>query len=1011
MDNQAKIRNELKNRPEVFDNHKSIAGFLKDCFPGENDKANQLHSALEKGVIKKLLESKPRDEFFRERLIGDYKGSGYEQAVVEWIVTTWLYLIDEEVIRAWQDYLLEKENAKKRKEESPSQIVVEDEENIDSPIASLSEVPEGIFIPCGVGNDDKGFSIQGIREAAECHNKNESYFAVVFNYLQRTLIIDEKRDKPTYIKNYERKLPFEIDYRNIYRLMLIILALVKNNYINDDVVSFGYDGDYQEIKIAFSCINNYLKLLCRLAGNSETVKLKYQENRERSISFKSNKSSVKIVEYKGSRETKRTVWSAKRIQYCLKESSKEDLEYLLEEISPYKSFYPGQFDAIRLMLCPRSHSICIMPTGSGKSLVFYLCSILQPGVTFVISPTELLIEDQIENLKKYHRMDDVKHLKYASEDIKDFVPDYKICYLTPETFQNTDLLKKFIDLNSNKKIANLVLDEVHCISNWSHDFRAEYLMLSTYLNNYLDRTYYMCFTATANYSVIKDIKKQLGDIDDEYIISPLKLERNNIKFQFVSCGTTGEMYKITIEFLRKNLTKGQKTLIFTKNDIVSTRLHEALEDLKYEAAVYKTNNKNAYRAFADGQCRVLIANDDLGIGINLSDVHNVLHFGLPISKGEFVQQVGRAGRHGETATSLVVYLRCNSANVDERLLHRNTETSEIIEIVRNERNKNDYLDTYQKLIGNISSQNEFFDLLYKTYSNVKPVIGSQTIDFPLENSNKTKKCLYILFAIGYLDSWSSYNVDADKGTMTVSAYKEREQSLEHIKESTIEYLYILGGNKKSISLVGDADSVEDILRIYIEWYYNHFIYHHKEQFLDMLSFFESYKTQEKEKNTSNDINKRLASYFSLSMLEISQDAEKYINLSFVNISETILGGVDYNTVSNIQRINQDANNVKLDYFLFLYTLICDNEYDRLRMERIIAFIDNNDYYDFLESISMVYENLLIENRVLLFKHLYNYAADRDQDFGKCIDMIYRHNSKDVLFYGIMAKELNTVFGG
>lgn len=1010
MDSQTLMLKEIQDRVYVLDDRKLLRGLLSDCYVNDKAKVNQLLTAFDCGIVTKLLENKASDAFFKQRLIDEITNNfGYDKTTAKWIIDTWLFCISDKVIETYKKYKLE--SLIQESDTNVSSEVVKERET-ETVFLDDDDIPDGVFIPCGVGNDDNGFVVQGLNVAKECNVKYESFFAVIFNYLQRNSTIDEKTDKPNYIKQYEKRLTFEIDYRRIYRLMLIILLLVKNNYSKDGVVSFTFDGDNEEIKIAFLCLNNYLALLCRLAGENDIIKLKYQSNTNLNITFKNSSGEIKIIDYKGKKRN-RIIWNARKIIYRITDQSKEDLEYILKEISQYHTFNAGQFEALKVMLSEQAHTVCIMPTGSGKSLIFYICSLLQPGVTFVISPTELLITDQIENLKKYHYIDDVKHLKYGGDDdFKNFIPTNKIYYLTPETFQNRDLLKEFILMNSDKKIANLVLDEVHCISNWSHDFRPEYLMLSTYLNNYLDRTFYKCFTATANYSVIKDIKNQLQIRDDRNIISPIKLEKNNIKFNFISCESISEMIETSIQFLKKNLIKGQKTLIFTKSDDVSKMLHESLDDIKYEAAVYKKSDTTAYRTFADGKCKILIASDELGIGINLSDVHNVLHFGLPISKGEFVQEIGRAGRNGESASSLVVYLKCNAKNVNERLLHRNTETSEIIKLIQQMQIQNDYVDTYRKIIGNIESQDEFMMLLYNIYNVVKPINNYEEIEFELDNIDKTKKCLFILFAIGYVNNWSFCDIDYKKRTIKMLiAVKKDNQTLDRIKETTRNYLYLLGGNKKSISLVGDASSVDEILDIYVDWYYNHFIYHHKEQFLDMLSFFESYKSDEKSANFSKEINNRLASYFSLSMLKISQDEAKYINLSYKNISETIIAGVDYNTVSNIQRINQDSNNVKLDYFLFVYSLVCDDEYDVSRLERILSSIDSDVYYDFIESLSMIYEKISIGYRLSLFKDMCDYINESNNDFVTFFDMIYRQNNKDLIYYGVMAKKINSLFGG
>src|SRR5699024_9744611 len=148
-----------------------------------------------------------------------------------------------------------------------------------------------------------------------------------------------------------------------------------------------------------------------------------------------------------------------------------------------------------------------------------LASLLQPLPMFILAPTEILIEDQIRNLKKFHHMDNVSHLKLTVDnDFSNFEMRNSLLYLTPATFQNRHLLVKCRYINNghtlvmNEKsrilqeikvapgpsISYVVLDEIHCLSNWGHDFRPEYLMLSKFLNKFLDRVTFLGFTATAN---------------------------------------------------------------------------------------------------------------------------------------------------------------------------------------------------------------------------------------------------------------------------------------------------------------------------------------------------------------------------------------------------------------------------------------------------------------------------------------------------------------------------------
>ena len=257
-----------------------------------------------------------------------------------------------------------------------------------------------------------------------------------------------EEDIPSFLNDQDAL--YEIDYRSTYRLCIIILQLIRHNYIKDNMVLLNYDGDTDDIGNAIEIINRYSDVFCTLAG-IEPFKMR-ATNVEYGIKVSLEKTEGIYIENNNSIvSNSREIWYGKKINYRLDIKNKEVvecLEYILQEISPFRHFNDGQLESLSDMLASRRHAVCIMPTGSGKSLVYYFASILQPLPIFVVAPTDILIRDQIRNLKKYHRIDNVAHLKLEDEEyFMNYTIQCNINFLTPMTFQNNRLLSSFKYIN------------------------------------------------------------------------------------------------------------------------------------------------------------------------------------------------------------------------------------------------------------------------------------------------------------------------------------------------------------------------------------------------------------------------------------------------------------------------------------------------------------------------------------------------------------------------------------
>jgi hypothetical protein len=269
----------------------------------------------------------------------------------------------------------------------------------------------------------------------------------------------------------------------------------------------------------------------------------------------------------------------------------------------------------------------------------------------------------------------------------------------------------------------------------------------------------------------------------------------------------------------------------------------------YEADVFTRDHAESYVQFAEGLCRILVASEDLGIGINLPNVNCTVHFGIPVSKNEYVQEIGRAGRAEEKVTSYVVYLKASEENVSSKLLKRETGVDHLSQILK--AMDNDYADAYYKLNCGSESSRILYDRLLDIYSEFHS--GQKTayiVDQSVETITSYKQLIYMLYVTGYVKDWYAYRAidggDAveliidicsvpNAGGHKVTALDDASM-LERMRKKSRDYFAAMGNDRRSIFRVSKAQKIEDILKVYVDWYYEKFLYRRKEQFLDFYEF-------------------------------------------------------------------------------------------------------------------------------------------------------------------------------
>lgn len=1016
----------------------SAKAILSDAFNNDIPKINALMSAYDVGIVMAIQAHFPLSSLERSNAINKLiKQHSMLEDKATWAVDQWIAAVDGAVIREMQAAQAQLDKEKEERlfggqedlwgdlelpsshddSSEPTAIDFTDKsEQVDYYTnVRLDKIQGKIYIPCGVGNTDNGFYICGISEK-HC-SEAPTVFALVYNYLIRNSCITPE-DYPHYLNTISTT--FQINYQRVFRLMMIILQLIKNGVVGRKL-DLIYSGKDEELDIAIAIINDYVARFLRLMRVSKKCVLERTAQSKNAIKISLDKkiNGVYIEENKVPCNA-RELWLGEKINYQLDSDLLPDLEYLLGEISPFDTFKEGQFIALKNMLGTNGHSICIMPTGSGKSLIFYFASLLQPLPMFILAPTEILIDDQIRNLKKFHHMDNVSHLKLTTDnDFSKFEMRNSLMYLTPTTFQNRHLLVKCRYINSGHNlimneqsrilqeikvapgpsISYVVLDEIHCLSNWGHDFRPEYLMLSKFLNKFLDRVTFLGFTATANYTVVEDIQQQLK-IPQQNIFSPIAFEKYNISYHFQALHSFDEMVERVCEVVGAQIQRNERTLVFTKNDEVSFQVAQAIG---YEADVFQKENTYAYHLFADEKCKVLVASEELGIGINLPNVQNIIHFGLPVSKNEFVQEIGRAGRANEAVNSYVFYLEPVPENVPPILIKRELEIPDIARLLNDI--SNDYSDCYRKLNSNIDSKEDLLGQIMEIYDDLnRNGRDINTRKYPLATVDMAKKYIYMLYVIGFIKEWYSYSTDENSGQIEIMMTLGNDCGLGRVKKRATEYYDSLGSNREQIVKTQRATDIPSVIKIYVDWYYAKFLYHHKEMFLDFLEFAEANKESDSEKVTEE-----IREYFTLPFIEIKSDEMYYSKLSLKEIADKVAQGIGRNTLTNVERINSNRYMYNLDCFLFLGNLNLYARFDKSRFERIIRNTPAKQNQELMDAISEVFAKMNAAGRFETIRCLSETETLFGGDEISICNALYKNADKDTVYYGMLATWLNKQF--
>jgi len=712
------------------------------------------------------------------------------------------------------------------------------------------------------------------------------------------------------------------------------------------------------------------------------------------------------------------------------ENDLQHLEFFLLNIFGYNNFNAGQYPIIENALSRRD-TIGLLPTGGGKSLTYQLTCLLQPSISFVVCPIKSLMYDQKKDLEDAYFQNietissDIKIAEIRNQILDNFGNGkYFFVFISPERFQTQDFRDRLSSITANYSCAYAVIDEVHCLSEWGHDFRTSYLNLSKTIRKYCGEFNFFGLTATASVNVLKDIQIEFN-IKQEDVKTLIDYTRPEL--EFIVLKDAGPKYKVLKSILKEKVENenifelnGDKTrcgLIFTpfvngsfgcaplanniQNDFgIITKFYSGTKPNIFTGSnedfdEYKLKVQNEFKV---NKFPLLTATKAFGMGINKKNIDYTIHYGIPSSMEALYQEAGRAGRNRQLSECYVLL-----SSEDENRLKEIFRTDASYEDIANTIGTSWSEDVirqirlYQQGMEPIDVEFELIKQLHYNYSkpNSKKIINGNNLG---TEKTKLEKAIYRLTNLGIIEDWTIENFfgggiftiyygnfsDNSITTTLLKFIKKYEDDFNFDnKPEHIKYTQILNQQ--------DKNTFEKASLILLHWSYDKFAYNRRQSLQNV--YYNSLAYDDTAKGREN-FKKSLEAYFKFTQATYilqhiaennDKDFQKWFEIFYDENNDFISKDKLIELEGNLQRFlesyqnNTGLNLINALVILFLgKTLIKSHSQRFERALQTISKYKDADYDYIIDQILYISKQFSQTNKMIIVAFLQKITKSEEE---------------------------------